>query len=349
MIFHFLKIKAVVPNTKKSVLVSFDVPHTLQSTYSFKPGQHVCLDFFLERNNYRRTYSIYSAPADNQLSICVKRQHLGIISNYINDAFFKGLPVNVSQPFGDFFNEAQLHNCKAIYLWAGGSGITPLLSIAKYVLLKHSNIHVNLVYANQDLQSIILLDEIEQLESAYVNQFKVMHVLSAANNENMTEKLFAKKRKVLNYKQGVITADYIKQIVKVNGLHYLCGPQGMMALCKNTLQQLNINDHDIKVEHFAGSNTIAKANINATIVVNINGTKTQVPSTGKSLLDAMLANNIKPPYACQAGTCGTCKATLVNGEVVMSRDFALNEADRSSNKILCCQAWAKSDIVEIKY
>jgi ring-1,2-phenylacetyl-CoA epoxidase subunit PaaE len=352
MTFHELEISNVQANTKNAVFVELAIPTALKEQYKFKAGQHIVFDFKLERNNYRRTYSICTAPQEDKLCISVKRQHKGIISNYINDAFFKGLTVKVSEPFGSFYADEQIADASTIVLWAGGSGITPMMSIAKHILCSFSNKNVLLIYANNNDKSIMFENEIEDLNVRYAERFSDIQILS---NNDEEEKLFSNifyfgkvKKKWLGL-TGYITNDFIKNIVSEypNVVHYICGPEKMMELCEITLKGENINA--VYVERFSGTTSIKNSNKDALLKVNLHKKNYEIKVGENNLLEAMLAIKLNPPYACKMGTCGSCKAILISGDVVMARDFALNDADREAGKILCCQTWAKSDKIEIEF
>jgi ring-1,2-phenylacetyl-CoA epoxidase subunit PaaE len=350
--FHELEITSVTPNTKNAVLVEFAVPENLKDIFKFQAGQHIVFNFNLERNNYRRTYSICSAPQENKLCISVKRQKKGIISNYINDAFFKGFKVNVSQPFGHFYSDAQIISTFSVVLWAGGSGITPMLSIAKHILSRFPNKKVHLIYANNDEQSIMFENEIEHLKGRYSPLFSVQHILSnPTKSNNFFSKLFSfdKPKKQLSVLRGYVNEALIESVTNQfpDAVHYICGPEKMMEICETALSDKNTQS--IHLERFTGSTFIKNSHKNAVLKVRLSKEEHQIRLSENTLLDAMLAAKLNPPYACKSGTCGSCKAKLLHGEVITARDFALNEADREAHKILCCQSWAKSSDIEIQF
>jgi ring-1,2-phenylacetyl-CoA epoxidase subunit PaaE len=350
MDFFELPVSAVKLNTKNALTVDFDVPQTLKQTFQFTAGQHLALDFKLERNNYRRTYSICSSPTENKLTISVKRQKNGIVSNFINNAFYEGLTVKVSAPFGDFFDKKQVDKAQNVQLWAGGSGITPLFSILKYLITKDKNTVIHLIYANQNAKSIMFHDDLADLERAFPQQLKVTHVLSERDSDkkNIFKRLFSPSKtspKSGNY----ITADFIKNNILPDAVHYICGPEPMMQVCENGLIDLGFDKKNLHLEYFSNGMNMFKNAENAHLQVALNGKKQDILLNNKNLLEAMLDAKLNPPYACQLGTCGSCKAQLISGEVTMARDFALNEADRAANRILCCQSWAKTENVEIQF
>jgi ring-1,2-phenylacetyl-CoA epoxidase subunit PaaE len=350
MNFFELKVGAIKLNTKHALTIDFEVPESLKHNFQFTPGQHIALDFKLERNRYRRTYSICSSPSENKLSICVKRQHNGIVSNYINSAFYKGLDVRVSAPFGGFFKGNQIENTQNIMLWAGGSGITPLFSILKYLIAKDKNSVIHLIYANKNAKSVMFYDELVDLECSFPQRVKVTHMLSDAQSEgNNIFKFLFKQPKIEGASVGFVNADFIKTKAIPTAIHYICGPEPMMQACEKGLLALGVDKKEVHLEYFSNAMNTFKSIENAQLKIGLGGKKYDLDLNGKNLLDAMLDAKLNPPYACQSGTCGSCKAQLISGEVSMARDFALNEADRAANRILCCQSWAKTENVVIQF
>ncbi len=350
MDFFELPVLAVKSNTKNALTIDFDIPETLKNIFQFTAGQHIALDFKLERNNYRRSYSICASPTENRLTISVKRQHNGIVSNYINNAFHKGLDVRVSAPFGGFFDGKQVENTQNIMLWAGGSGITPLFSILKYLVTTDKNSVIHLIYANKNAKSVMFYDELTHLERAFPQRVKVTHVLSDAQSEgNNLFKFLFKQPKIEGASVGYVDADFIKTKAISKAVHYICGPEPIMQACEKGLREMGIDKENVHLEYFSNGMNTFKSVENARLQVHLNGQKHELDLNKKNLLDALLDAKLNPPYACQSGTCGSCKAKLLSGEVTMARDFALNEADRAENRILCCQSWAKTENVVIQF
>ncbi len=161
--------------------------------------------------------------------------------------------------------------------------------------------------------------------------------------------LFIAPKKAWNGLTGYITNEFVSKNTEgyPDAVHYICGPEKMREICENALKQ---KGQTIYTERFVGSSSsIANSNKNAVLKVNFGKKEHDIKLAENSLLDGMLAAKPNPPHACKMGTCGSCKATLVSGEVIVARDFALNEADRAANKILCCQSWAKTAEIVIKF
>jgi ring-1,2-phenylacetyl-CoA epoxidase subunit PaaE len=349
--FHELEVAAVKCNTKRAVLIELLIPRTLEKDFEFEPGQHVALDLQLERNNYRRMYSICTAPHQRSLCISVKRQPGGIVSNYINDGFFRGLPVRVSRPAGTFYSDQHISNVASVVLWAGGSGITPLLSIAQHVLANFPMKKVALIYSNRNSQSIMFKDEIEYLHDKYSETLSVVHLLTNEPGPGWISRALAIRdpRHLEIGLQGHVTQDLVEEVVAKfpKATHYLCGPEKLMEACTSYLAETDAAA--VHLERFSGPSSMREGRETALLKVKLRETEHEVALSSTTILQGMLAAKLTPPYACKMGTCGSCKATLLSGEVVVARDFALNQADRDQRKILCCQSWAKSPEVRIEF
>ncbi len=345
-----LKIARLQFPTKQAIKIDFDVPDDLKAVFDYTPGQHVLVSFKLERDRYGRAYSICSAPGEPYLSICVKRQRGGIVSNYINNAMQVGDTVIVSEPMGDFFDPSQVARQSTVVLWAGGSGITPMRSIARYLLQNSPHTVVELMYFNQDERSTIFHEELRQWQQAYPGRFIVRFRFMEKTRPwyvALTEGWFRKRPEV--DKRGQLT-HYLAQldIHTVGAVHYLCGPTGMMKHCKEHLLQTGVGEDDIYQESFGLPLFAEVGHTIATLTLRHQNSQTTHTVSGMTLLDALLAQKVAIPYACRTGSCGTCKARLLAGEVSMMKAFALNNADREKNMILCCQAFAKSETLSIE-
>lgn len=350
MKFHTLQVANVTPETEQAVAVSFKVPTEMKETYQYRAGQYLTLKFTIDGEEHRRAYSMCSSPMEEVLTIGVKRVENGVVSNHINDTIKPGSHVEVVPPQGNFTPNITENIQKSYVLFGGGSGITPLLSIAKTVLSKDSNSTLTLLYANEGLDTIMFKGQLEDLESKYGSRFKVDHIL---NNPPAD----------WQGKSGLVNAEIIKSILDGVGSNYgatefyICGPSGMMEVVENSLETLNVPKNKIHIERFvaAESDPDKQAEINAStkdamVKVDFFGDvkDIQVPQ-GISILDALKNNGIDAPFSCQSGVCSTCIATLTKGEVAMDFTEALDDDEIEDGLILTCQAKCLTDEIEVTF
>ena len=195
--FYQLKVLKVQQETTDSVSVSFDVPLELYETFNYKAGQYLTLKFNLNGEEVRRSYSLCSSPAlEEPLRVGVKRVKKGLVSNHINDNIKVGDIVDVMPPDGRFFADVQKDNYKTYYLFSAGSGITPILSILRTVLLTEERSYVHMIYGNRSQDSIMFKTELEQLEKEFPERFILAQTLSRPKNnlerfmENLKRTIF---------------------------------------------------------------------------------------------------------------------------------------------------------------
>ena len=170
--FHALKIADVRQEIEDAVSISFEVPSDLVSDYFFKPGQYLTLRTQINGEEVRRSYSICSAPFENELRVAVKRVKGGLFSNYANEALHVGTSIDVMTPMGNFNTEINENQEKTYVFFAGGSGITPILSLIKTILVDEPKSVVTLIYGNRKINSIIFKEEIDFLKNLYLTRFQ---------------------------------------------------------------------------------------------------------------------------------------------------------------------------------
>lgn len=340
--FYNLKVLEVKKETKEAVSVTFDVPYALYKTFSYKPGQYLTLQFTLNGEQVRRSYSLCSNPKKEEpLTIGVKRVKNGLVSNHINDNLQEGSIVEVLAPDGKFFANVQQENYKTYYLFAAGSGITPILSILKTVLFTEEKSYVNLLYGNTNQETIMFKDELEILQQQFSERLVVEHSLSKPKSS------FWSSKNKMDYHKGRVNAEVIKWFINQhppyaqNTEYFICGPGSMIADTVNALQAIDVPNTRIFKESFGG----ATANYNSNIIANANLTATLHGETlqlivpeGKTILRTLLANNYDPPYSCEGGVCSSCICKLQEGEVFMKKNLALSEEDIKQGYILSCQS-----------
>jgi len=284
---YTLKVLEIRQETADTITLCFKQPALKKVKYL--PGQYLTLIFRINGRRYIRPYSLSSTPmVDSTLDVTVKRVPNGIVSNHINDVVKIGDSIEVISPMGDFVVPEE-NNYQAIFLWGAGSGITPLYSIAKKILIENPTVRVNLVYGNRRRDSVIFNEAIEKLRLNYLDQLSVWHFHTEIEVDEALPQLV----------QGRIDAERVLNVVNEvdiqKGLHFICGPIGLKASVKNSLEKRSVATENVFSEDFelvknpADFEGIDTENI----TINFNGeTYSLEIIKGKSILEAGLDANI---------------------------------------------------------
>nr|AOE10501.1 flavodoxin reductases (ferredoxin-NADPH reductases) family 1 [uncultured bacterium]AOE12785.1 flavodoxin reductases (ferredoxin-NADPH reductases) family 1 [uncultured bacterium] len=343
--FHTLKIQSVVRQTEKAVSITFDVPTALEATFRFKAGQYITLKTVINETEIRRDYSLSSSPRSGNLTVTIKEIDNGIFSTYANNHLNSGDSLEVGEPNGRFIFEPQSENANAIIAFAAGSGITPIMSIARTVL-ETDDKSVVLIYGNKSPEKTIFYKEILELQSTYLNRFKVQFVYSESNDDGA---LF-----------GRIDTGNINYVLKntiqlePSQLFYLCGPEGMIKTTTAILSEKGIQDEQILFELFTASNVVpANKSVNKgkseiTMLVDDEETTLIMPQT-QTILEAALANDIDAPYSCQGGVCSSCICRVTEGSAKMRQNNILTDNEVAEGLVLSCQAEPTSLLIKVDF
>ena len=350
--FHKLAIKDIKKETPDCVIITFDVPAEYKDKFSFKQGQNVTIKPFSGNEEVRRSYSICSSPLENELKIAVKRVENGMFSTFANEKLKRGDVLDVLPPTGTFFTEVNPANRKDYVFMAAGSGITPVISIIKTILLTEQNSCVTLVYGNKNLQSIIFREAIDALKDKYLKRFRVFHILSRERTDTD-----------FNYGRiDVSKCNHLSKLINFNIIDdfFICGPEQMIFSVKDFLEGWGIESRHI---HFELFNTPVRGNkktfiptmeapeTGSDITVKIDGRSFdfKLDYNGEVILDAALAQGADLPFACKGGVCCTCKAKLIEGEVEMEANYGLEKSEIKEGYILTCQSHPRSKKVVVDY
>ncbi|UXP34132.1 ferredoxin--NADP reductase [Reichenbachiella agarivorans] len=340
-----LQIKEIVRETKDAVSIVFEEPAT--GAIQYQPGQYLTLISTINGKKIRRAYSLSSSSAFSELpTVTVKRVVDGQMSNYVCESLQAGDNIEVMAPMGSFVLEIKPEAKKHVYLFGGGSGITPLMSITKTILKVEPNSKVTLVYANRDLESIIFKSKLEELQSAHPDKLEVIHYLENPIND-------------WKGYTGYMTIDSIKEILeKTKDTNYsqvkymTCGPEPMMNIVIGTLESLNIPKESIHKESFTP--TVAPADTSSDssdkqVLIRLDGTEYQltVPAS-KTILEAGLDDGIDMPYSCQSGLCTACRAKRIKGDIDTGNADGLTEDEKNQGYVLLCVSHAKSNDLEVE-
>jgi ring-1,2-phenylacetyl-CoA epoxidase subunit PaaE len=350
--FHALPVAKVERETRDAIAITFDVPPALREAFRFEPGQHLTLRTRIGDDDVRRSYSI-CAPAGGPLRIAVKRSPGGVFSTWANDALREGTAVDVMPPMGHFNVAADAQASRHYLGVAAGSGITPLVSIVTSALVAEPASRFTLIYGNRASATVMFRDELASLKDRYLDRFNLVHVLSREPQdiELLHGRIDRAKADAL-FERWVPVADV--------DYAFVCGPEGMMDAVRASLLAHGMPAERIKIERFAAS--IPKhthvprplpqaAHTECEVHVVIDGSQRMflLEKGVENIIDAGLRNGIELPFSCKGGVCSTCRCKLVDGEVDMDVNFALEDYEVARGFILACQSYPVTDRVTVDF
>jgi ring-1,2-phenylacetyl-CoA epoxidase subunit PaaE len=352
-LFHDLRVRRVEPDTAEAVIVSFEVPDALREVFGFTQGQYLTLRKRIDGQELRRSYSICAGVDDGELRVGVRKVNGGQFSNWINQHLAPGDSVSVMAPQGRFFVPLDAASRRHHVGIAGGSGITPILSIMKTVLAREPLSRFTLLYGNRALRSTMFKEELEDLKNRYMTRLVLIHVFS----DEMTD---------APINMGVMNRDKLGEILAqalpaASIDHaYVCGPFQMNDEAEAALLAAGVAEERIHIERFgiapqAGGAVLHQAQPGdaeaARVVIVRDGMRREIEfrKDQTSILDAASAAGLEVPFSCTSGVCGTCRAKLVEGQVRMERNFALDKAELANGFVLTCQAHPLTERVVLSF
>ncbi len=355
--FYPLTISDIRKETDDSVCLTFDVPADLSDLYRFIQGQYLTLKADIDGAEVRRSYSICSGVDDGTLRVAVKKVAGGVFSTYANENLASGDKLEVMPPQGTFFTPLSEDSERNYLCIAAGSGITPIISIIKTVLKREPDSHVTLLYGNQRVATMMFREELEDIKNQYMSRFQWINILSREHQD--IEILNGR----INNRKG---AELIQRLLDLRAVDefFLCGPEAMISEVSRGLRAEGIDESKIHYELFAASAEAAAvrvakhheralklAGMVAQVTVNADGRQTrfELSADGQNILDSALDNGVDLPFACKGGVCATCKAKLLEGEVDMDINHALEPDELARGYILTCQAHPISDRVVVDF
>ena len=342
--FYPLRVSAIEPDTSEAVVVSFAVPQELRPVFGFIQGQYLTLRTTIAGQAVRRSYSICAGVDDAHLRVGVRRVNGGLFSNWIHQNLKVGDTIQVMAPQGRFYVPLQPDAQRHYLAIAGGSGITPILSIMKTALAREPGSRFTLLYANRTLQSTMFKEELEDLKNRYLTRVALHHVFSGEDTEAPINMGLMNRDKVAAFLRSVVQPAHISEV-------FVCGPFQMNDEAQAALLAAGVPQERIHIERFgvalSGNEQVGAAvhqaqagdAEKAQITVFRDGLKREFSFSKEqpSILDAASAAGLEMPFSCTSGVCGTCRAKCLEGEVRMERNFALEKDEVEAGFVLTCQ------------
>jgi ferredoxin-NADP reductase len=332
--FYRLGVKRLVRETVDAVSLIFDVPRELAGIFEYEAGQFITLDAPVSSLPVHRCYSMSSSPhVDADLRVTVKRVPGGRVSNWLNNAVTEGSSLALSPPAGRFvLAEGQ----GEVVLFAGGCGITPVLSIVNSVMATTDR-RARLLYANRNEESVIFGSELAELVRNYPGRLTVAHHFDTVQDVVTAEE-------VRDFGAGVHDAEY-----------YLCGPAGFMDAVERGLAESGAERRRLHIERF----TVDESNVGVPAIVVPDQVEVSIELDGRNrtveyrpgatLLQAARAVGLRAPSSCELGNCATCIARIVEGAAAMRHNSVLSEDEVAEGWVLTCQAVPTTPTVRVVY
>jgi ring-1,2-phenylacetyl-CoA epoxidase subunit PaaE len=351
--FHPLTVAHVARETRDAVALRFAVPPPLAEAFRFVQGQHLTLRADIAGEDLRRSYSICSAVHDGDLRIAVKKAPGGTFSTWVNEQVRAGHVIEVMPPMGHFNVPLNPANRKHYLGFAAGSGITPLMSIIKTTLATEPESRFTLFYGNRSSSAVIFKEELSDLKDTYLERLNLVYVMSREPQD-----IAILNGRIDAQKADALLAHWID--LEDIDTAFVCGPDGMMQAVSKALQARGFPKSRIKIELFAASipkhehkvpaqAVPGQAQCEVTVIIDGAARQYTLEKGKENILDAGLRQGFELPYSCKGGVCSTCRAKLIEGEVDMDVNFALEDYEVARGFILCCQSYPVTDKVVVDY
>lgn len=354
---HPIKIKEKIFETEDTVTLTLEIPDSIKDVFKYTPGQFVTLEIPLSGEKVRRSYSLSTTPeVDREIKITIKQIQNGKLSPHITKEIQKGSVINCSKPAGFFFRENK--RAKDYIFWAAGSGITPLYSIIKHLILVRDNNSVLLVYGNRTEDSIIFKKELDDLEKNHSSRFRAIHLLSRPNShwKGLSGRLDDEKAK--NILEG-ISLENLR-----SSENYLCGPEGFMSSVRAALSEKGVSPEKIHQESFDLTpepklkekssdieigDAIQGKQSPETLKIRLDETDFEVSYKEGTILETLVEEGLNVPYSCMDGECMACLCKIKKGRVEQNDTGILSEENFKQKEFLACQARPLSKTTHIDF
>lgn len=340
--FYKLKVKDIRKETPECVSIAFEIPEEHKERFKFSHGQYITIRKYFMGEEIRRSYSLCVSPLDGDFRVAVKKMYQGKFSSFANSELKVGDELEVMPPLGKFNTLLDSSNSKNYVGFAAGSGITPIMSILKTVLLIEPKSTFTLFYGNKNVESVMFREELEALKNQYMGRLSLNYVMS---REAIGSPLFK------GHLNGEKCREFAKTIFDpaTTDEVFICGPEDMLIDLRDTLKEIGVPERHIHFELFVTAGiakkkhdeqVVLEADVLSEVTLIIDGDefKFNLKTTDINILDAGLKNGANLPYACKGGVCCTCRAKLLEGKVDMEVNYSLEPDELENGFILTCQS-----------
>lgn len=352
--FHPLKIAEVRREIDDAISLKFELPEGLAKSFRFTPGQHLTLRADIDGEDVRRNYSICVAPHEQELRVAIKQIRDGRFSTWANRNIAVGHTIDVMPPHGSFTFQFDPSLARTYAGFAGGSGITPVLSLLKAALEIEPDSQFILLYGNRASNTIMFLEELANLKDRFLGRLQLYHFLEEEEEDVDLFNGRLDSAKIAQVLEGLVDPTTIDAA-------FICGPGPMMDAAEAGLVAAGVDPARILIERFTiGRMSAAQEAVARQIEQQAAGRKVKVTLEGRtrtmtfdadkgSILENARASGLPAPFACKAGVCATCRARLVTGEVTMKANYGLSAEEVAQGYVLTCQAVPLTDDVVLDY
>jgi len=349
--YYQLRVREVIQETDDAISIVFDEP---ANEIEYTSGQFLTLIPVINSEKVRRAYSLCTSPfVDKFPAVTVKRIQNGLVSNYLNDHIKVGDEIEVMEPRGNFTTVYDENNKRHIVMFGGGSGITPLMSIAKSTLHAEPESIVSLIYCNRNINSVIFKQHLEELQDKFEGRMHVIHVLDDAP---------------VNWQgpSGLLNHEMLKRLIEripdwgiENTTYLMCGPEGMMKNVQSMLEEMQIPRDKIFRESFVApiidkepkptdEAPVSEVQSRKVTVIYEGEEHTFAVEPDNTILETALDLGIDLPFSCQSGLCTACRGRRVSGEVKMDEMEGLSDSEIEQGYVLTCVGHPATDDVVIE-
>lgn len=352
--FYPLSVTDIRRETRDSVVVTLEPRAEDRADFNFIQGQYLTFRRKFDGEELRRSYSICAGRDEGVLRVGIKKVADGWFSSWANEELKVGDTLEAMKPMGAFHVPLEPERARHYLGFAGGSGITPVISIIKTVLKEEPQATFTLIYGNRSANAIMFREELEDLKNEYMGRLNIIHILETEADIDLFSGLLTREKCDALFGRWVNVAGA--------DVAFICGPEPMMLTIAEALKAHGLPENKIKFELFAsarpgkakketanGKAAASGATCQATIIMDGIRRTVEMPKTGQSVLEAAIAAGLDAPFACKAGVCSTCRAKVIEGESEMEANYALEDYEVERGYVLTCQCHPLSDKIVVDY